>query len=110
MNLSDIKNERILKFREKLLGYSIKVIHVKGKTHNIADRLSRFPEEEKSCIELEERFTPTVCTKSLRTLQLQENPKDYRLERIARLGREDPDYCYIITAISDKIDAKQIKP
>ena len=39
MGLSEIRNERILKFHEKLLGYNLKFIHVKGSTHAIADRL-----------------------------------------------------------------------
>ena len=109
MNLSDIKNERILKFREKLLGFNLKIIHIKGSTHNIADRLSRYSEEEKSSIDLEERFAPTVCSKSLRTMQVEENPKDYHLDRIAKLGKEDMDYSYMVRAISDKIDTKEIK-
>ena len=39
MGLSDIKNEQILKFREKLLGYNLEFIHVKGSTNSMADRL-----------------------------------------------------------------------
>merc|ERR1711954_268550 len=43
MGLSEIKNERILKFRKKLLGYNLKFIQLKGSSHSVADRLSRFP-------------------------------------------------------------------
>ena len=46
MPLYDIKKERILKFREKLLGYPLKFVHVKGSTHSVADRLSRYPEKK----------------------------------------------------------------
>ena len=68
MGLSEIRNERILKFREKLLGYNLKFVHVKGSTHALADRLSRFPEKTNTCLDHEDRFVPPVCSKSLRTL------------------------------------------
>ena len=100
MGLSDIKNERILKFREKLLGYNLKFIHVKGSTHAMADRLSRYPENNKSNVDLEDRFIPSVCSKSLRTLQVEDNPKDHHLERIAQIGKTDEDYAYMVKAIA----------
>ena len=41
MGLHDIKNERIVKFREKRLGYPLEFVHVKDSTHSVAERLSR---------------------------------------------------------------------
>merc|ERR1712081_79851 len=76
MGLADIRNQRILNFREKLLGYPLTFILVKGSTHSLADHLSRFPEEGNTCTELEDRFVPSICSKSLRTLQVNENPKN----------------------------------
>ena len=60
MGLHEIKNERILKFREKLLGYNLEFVHVKGSTHSVADRLPRYPEKENKCLNLEDRFVPSV--------------------------------------------------
>ena len=44
--LHDIKNEGILKFQEKLLGYNLEFVHVRGSTHSVAGRLSRYTEKE----------------------------------------------------------------
>ena len=109
MGLSEIRNDRILKFREKLLGYNLKFVHVKGTTHAMADRLSRFPEKNNTCLDLEDRFVPSVCSKSLRTLEVDENPKDHHLEKIGRIGKSDEDYSYMVKAIKEKIDTKEIK-
>ena len=109
MGLTEIRNDRILKFREKLLGYNLKFVHVKGTTHAIADRLSRFPEKNNTCLDLEDRFVPSVCSKSLRTLQVDENPKDHHLEKIGRIGKSDEDCSYMVNAIKVKINPREIK-
>merc|ERR1711954_493042 len=109
MGLSEIQNERILKCREKLLGYNLKFVHVKGSTHALADRLSRFPEKHYTCPDLEDRFVPSVCSKSLRTLEVNENPKDQHLEKIGKIRKSDEDYSYMVNSIKEKIDTKEIK-
>merc|ERR1712081_133426 len=109
MGLADIRNQRILNFREKLLGYNLKFVHVKGTTHAMADHLSRFPEEKNTCLDLEDRFVPSVCSKSLRTLQLNKNPKDQHLETIGRIGKSDEDYSYMVSAIKEKVNPREIK-
>merc|ERR1711954_622255 len=107
MGLADIRNERILKFREKLLGYNLKFVHVKGTTHAMADRFSGFPEEKNTCLDLEDRFVPSVCSKCLRTLQVDENPKDHHLEKIGRIGKSDEDYSYMVKAIKETKEIKE---
>merc|ERR1711954_407191 len=102
MGLSEIRNERILKLREKLLGYKLKFVHIKGSTHALADRLSRYPEKTNTCLDLEDKFVPSVCSKSLRTLEVDENPKDHHLEKIGRIGKSDKDYSYMAKAIKEK--------
>merc|ERR1711942_13814 len=106
MGLADIRNQRILNFREKLLGYNLTFVHVKGTSHAMADRHSRFPEENNTCLDLEDRFVPSVCSKSLRTLQVNENPKDHHLKTI---GKSDDDYSYMVSAIKEKINPREIK-
>merc|ERR1712081_57444 len=49
MGLTEIRNDRILKFREKLLRYNLTFVHVKGTTHAMTDWLSRFPEKNNTC-------------------------------------------------------------
>ena len=109
MGLHKIKNERILKFCEKLLGYNLEFIHMKGSTHSIADRLSCYPEKGNKCLDLQDRFVPSVASKSLRTKQVGENPKDPHIDKIASVGKSDKDYQYIIEAIRNKIPTKAIK-
>ena len=82
MGLHEIKNKRILKFQEKLLGYNLEFVHVKGSTHSVADRLSCYPEKRNKCLDLEDRFVPSVTSKSLRTKQAGENPKDPHVDKI----------------------------
>ena len=99
MPLHKIKNEKILKFCEKLLGYPIEMIHVKGATHTLADRLSRYPDTGNNCSDLEERFTPAIASRSLRTKQAGQTPQDPHIQKIAELAKEDEDYTYIIKCI-----------
>ena len=101
MQLTDIKNERILKFREKLLGYPVKLIHVKGQTHTLADRLSRYPNKKNACNDLEDRYTPMVASRSLRCKESGFTPEDPHIRKIARIGKEDEDYQYWINAIKE---------
>ena len=57
MDMSDMKNTRLLKMREKIASYPITVIHVQGKTHSIADKLSRYPSQTTQCPDLDKRIT-----------------------------------------------------
>merc|ERR1711954_342773 len=109
MGLTEIRNDRLLKFREKLLGYNLKFVHVKGSTHALADRLSRYREKNNTCLDLEDRFVLSVGSKSLRTLEVDENPKDQHLEKIGRIGKSDKGYSYMVKAKKEKIETREIK-
>ena len=109
MGLHDIKNERILKFREKLLGYPLKFVHVEGLTYSVAERLSCYPEKENTYLDLEDRFIPSVASKSLRTKQSGKNPTDPHINKIASIARSDEDYKYMIDCIRNKVPIKSIK-
>ena len=82
---------------------------MKGSTHSVADRLSRYPEKRNKCLDLEDRFVPSVASKSLRTKQAGENPKDPHVDKIASIGKSDEDYQYMIDSIGYKIPFKAIK-
>ena len=98
-----------MKFREKLLGYPIELVHVKGATHTLADRLSRYPNKKNNCTDLDDRFTPAIASKSLRTKETGETPTDPHINKIAKIAKEDDDYMYMIQCIKNKIPIKSIK-
>ena len=91
------------------MGYPLKFVHVKGSTHSVADRLSCYPEKENTCLDLEDRFTPSVASKSLRTKESGENPTDPHINKVARIAKDDEDYMYMIQCIKNKIPIKSIK-
>ena len=109
MPLHDIKNERILKFREKLLGYPLELVHVKGSTHTLADRLSRYPQKENTCSDLDDRFVPSIASKSLRPKECGETPTDPHINKIARIAKMDEDYMYMVQCIRNKSPIKSIR-
>ena len=109
MPLHDFPNERIMKLREKLLGYPIELVYVKGATHTLADRLFRYPNKKNNCTDLEERFTPAIASRSLRTKETGETPTDPHINKRAKIAKEDEDYMYMIKCIKDKSPIKSIK-
>ena len=109
MSLHDIKNERILKFREKLLGYPLELVHVKGATHTLADRLSRYPNKKNTYTDLHDRFTPSIASRYLRTKESGESPTDPHINEIAKIAKKDDDYMYMVRCIKEKRSIKSIK-
>ena len=89
-------------FREKLLGYPLELVHVKGSTHTLADRLSRYPQKENTCSDLDDRFVPSIASKSLRTKESGETPTDPHINMIATIVKKDEDYMYMIQYIKKK--------
>ena len=87
MPLTEIKNECILKFRDKLLGYQIKMIHVKGLTHTLADHLSRYPNKKNTFNDLEDRFTRMIASRSLRCEESGFTTEDPHIRKIPRIGK-----------------------
>ena len=81
MPLHDIKNEIILKFREK----------------------------KNTCSDLDDRFTPAIASKSLRTKESGKTPTDPHINKIAKIAKEDEDYRSMIKCINDKSPIKSIK-
>ena len=91
------------------MGYNLEFVLVKGLTHSVADRLSPYPKKEDKCLDLEDRIVPSVASKSLRTKQSGENPKDPHINKIASIAKSDEDYQYMIDAIRNKVPIKAIK-
>ena len=85
------------------------MVHVKGDTHTLADRLSRYPNTKNNCSDLEERFTPAIASRYLRTKEAGETPTDPHINKIAKIVKEDEDYMYMIICIKDKSLITSIK-
>ena len=65
-NLADLTNPRLQRLREKIAAYSSKVTYVPGKTHNMADTLSRspiFPGTDELDIQIDTALAYLVATK-----------------------------------------------
>ena len=63
--ISELTNPRLQRLREKVAGYQFTVIYVPGKTHNIADALSRapiFPGSEDLDIQVDTAFAQLATT------------------------------------------------
>ena len=108
MNLSDIKNDRILRMREKLLGYNLQLIHVKGKSNAIADRLSRFPDKKNKMVDIEDEVVPSISSRSLRLQSTNPTLEDPHVAKVAELGKSDSDYQYVIDFIKNKKDITKV--
>jgi hypothetical protein len=101
--LDDIDNSRIQRYRMKLLSYNFKVRWVAGKTHLIADALSRAPifeslPDESNCEENSYLFSCFTTT---------EDPK---LQRLIKEASSDKDYRAIILALSQDKVLKNLPP
>ena len=90
--LVDLENERLLRFRLKLADYSLRVTWTPGKTHLIADALSRAPvfdppEEEDPDVDNE-----VVCNAVVVA-------SDPLLQEMCEAAAADQDYCSVVKAV-----------
>lgn len=108
--LADLSNARLLRFREKLLDYRFKVIWSPGKTHCIADALSRSPvfqPPELQPAEKNEEETVQLCTYDIRT---ECGERKDLLQRIKDAAAKDDQYQKVIQALKEGISLKQVHP
>ena len=99
MDMSEMKNSRLLKMREKISSYPITIIHVQGKTHSMADKLSRYPSQRTKCPDMEETVSPSINSRSLRLQSSGVKVSDPHVLEVAKMAAEDEDYKYIIKFI-----------
>ena len=85
------------------------MVQLKGVTHTLADRLSRYHNTENHCSDCEERFSPIIASKSLRTKESGYTPPDPHILKIAEIGKTYEDYAYIISCIQEKIPIANMK-
>ena len=108
MDMSEMKNDRLLKMREKISSYPIQVTHVKGSTHSMADKLSRYPNTKTMCPDMEETTSPSISSRSLRLQSSGAKVEDPHVIQVAKMAAEDDDYKYIIQFIKDKTRIQEV--
>ena len=105
LQLHDIKNKSVFKLRGKLLAYNINIVHVKGNTNAMADRLSCYPHQKLNRPDLDDRVIPQVASKSLR-LKSSENKVDD--PQVAMIGKNASDYKYVRFFLRDTLSINTV--
>ena len=96
-NLDAVNNMRIHRIMSKLIGYQFKVLWTPGKTHHIADALSRFP-----VFKPEEDQDVLVCSVLVGREPMEDAiERDPAIERLAKHATNDEDYQKVFMAIKD---------
>lgn len=98
--LSDLNNARLLRYREKLLDYDFTVSWSPGKTHLIADALSRAPVFD----------PPEDKVDAVSNLVLGATSTDPILKDIVKKANTDSDYCAVKAAIVEDKLLKNLPP
>ena len=106
--LGKIENPRLQRMVEKMMPYNLKVEHVRGVDNNVADFGSRYPRDTQEGEEFE-ILRPTICTKSRRVQEIQFDSVDPKVEKLARIASECPDYQMVIHHISRETPMKEIE-
>jgi len=99
--LDDITNPRLLRFREKLTPYCFDVKYTPGKTHYIADALSRAPVFDPPERELLDDASAVT------TMALSSDPA---LVKLSKAAEEDESYQQIIEAFRSNKHPKNLPP
>ena len=95
-NLNSVHNQRIQRFMEQLLGFTFNVKYTPGKTHCLADALSRAPLHD----------APTEDDVTIATVL--HFPKDLSLHSLQELAIADANYQLVIQALRDDKDPKML--
>ena len=114
--LWDIGNQRLQRFREKVMDYVFETIYIKGKDNVIADALSRQPLfDSEDAEELEddnedEQVTAYFCVAAAFREPMVGVEKDVLLHNINKFADEDPSYQQIIHAFRNDKDPRDLHP
>ena len=98
-SLEDLSNSRLLRLREKLIDYTFEVKWVAGKTHLIADALSRAPvfsePEDSDNLDIANYCYATYC-------------QDVKLQKLSSIAKNDEDYQSILQALKADLQPNQL--
>jgi transposase InsO family protein len=97
--LGDVENARVLRYREQLTQYSFEVQWVPGKTHEIADALSRAP-----------IFDPPEEADIMGVTVGGREPDDPSLRRLIEAAKKDADYMKLMKAWREDRNPKELGP
>jgi hypothetical protein len=97
-DLQDIKNSRLQRLRLKVCDYAFDVQYTPGKTHLIADALSRAPIFDPA---EEEEADVVVCAAMY---------VDPALEKLSDKAKDDPEYMQVVSAFQGKTCLKDLPP
>ena len=88
-DLSEVDNRRLQRFRERVLDYTFDVEWVEGKTHLIADALSRYPIDKIPDSMMDQAYLVAPVLHSL----------DASLDTIRQAAHDCPNYQRLLTAL-----------
>ena len=83
-------------------------LRIRGVDNNVAYFGSRYPRDTQEGEEFE-ILRPTICTKSRRVQEVQFDSMDPKVEKLARIASECPDYQMMIHHISRETPMKEIE-
>jgi hypothetical protein len=105
--LTEITNERLVRFREKLSHFRFNVMWTPGKTHHIADALSRAPIFDAPEVEEEKA---TLCCVSTDSSEEQLAPLDPQITKLMAKGSSDEQYLELIQALLNGKNVSNLPP
>ena len=105
-DLDKIKNNRIIRLMEDILGYNFATQHLKGEQNQVADYLSRNPLEGELAPDYPRLLRESVPASV--NLITAGKVVDLSLKRLAPIGAEDEEYKNLIACIKTKTTADNI--
>ena len=100
-SLDYLDNRRLVTLLDKVSGYDFEIVWVPGKTHCLADALSRAP------VDPPEQET-SASADMIRAVTTRRQAFDTRLRELSECAVQDPVYLQIIKAFSDHVRPKQL--
>ena len=93
---------------EKIAGYRIHIVNVKGINHTVADRLSRYPVSSQLAPEFNVN-PPEMCHKSLQLLRTGVYLKDPLLKRLSILAEKDEEYQDVLRELGAAMKSNDLR-
>ena len=111
-NRRDTENLRLQRIMEKVDNYTFTVEYVKGKTHYIADALSRAPIDKPTDEDLAivNTIESSLILDISKILNVNNITRDLLFENLINHAKSDKDYQAIITSLKNGVYAKNLPP
>ena len=111
-NRRDTENLRLHRIMEKVDNYTFTVEYVKGKTHYIADALSRAPNDKPTDEDLAivNTIESSLILDIYKILNVNNISRDLLFENLIDHAKSDKEYQAIITSLKSGVYAKNLPP